>query len=236
LFAAVGLGTELLDLIGADLEDVIPPGGLVGLVVAGGILFALGPNALIPAVVAGAVAGAQIEHRDITPEEVAFAKKVFGDTLPWERIVITNLHSFGGKPFVFPHGDKILVNMGGRWDETMDSTWVDENFTVPGQLFIHELTHAWQVVHESASFGMWVTCGGLPQIFGPKSEPDDDDLDSLENFFLGRVEQQAIAVDHWYAENDEDGGGNGLNHPDALNHRYYPFIRDYIRNPPGGTS
>jgi DNA-binding beta-propeller fold protein YncE len=234
LFAAVGLGSGILNLINADLGDVIPPGGLAGLVVAGGILFALGPNALIPAVVAGAVVGAQIEHRDVTPEEIVFAEEVFGKTLPWERIVITNLHSFGGNAFVFPHGEKILVNMGGRWNDTMTSTWVDENFTEPGQLFIHELTHAWQIVHESASFGGWVTCGGLPQIFGPKSEPTD--LDSLDDFILFKVEQQAVAVGHWYAENYEAGPGNGLNHPDALNHRYYPFIRDYIRNPPGGTS
>jgi hypothetical protein len=224
LFAAVGLGSELLQLIGADPGDVIPPGGLAGLVTAGGILFALGPGALIPAVVAGVVVGAQVEHRSMTQAEVEFAQEVFGAALPWERIRITNLHSFGGKPFVFPHGDKILVNMGDRWKEheTMTSTWVDENFTVPGQLFIHELTHAWQVEHESSSFGGWVVCSGLPQIFGPKNEPSH-----TGNWTTFNVEQKAIIVDHWYAKYK----AVGLAHHTALGDKYFHFIQNIIREP-----
>lgn len=150
----------------------------------------------------------------MTQAEADFAAdEVFGVALPWERIDIANLHTFGGKPFVFPHGDTILVNMGDFWEE---------NFNETGQLFIHELTHAWQVEHASSSFGGWVTCGVLNQVFGSKTEPSStDDWNTL------KAGQQAVVVDHWYARHK----GHGLAHPDALADPFFPFIRDHIRNP-----
>lgn len=222
LAAAVGIGGEILELIGGDLGDVVPVEGLAGLVTAGGILFVLGPGALLPAVAAGVAVGAQVKHREMRQDEADFAAAVFGATLPPpDQIVITNLHGFAGKLFVVPYGGKILLNFGRFWDETLTATWPEERFDEPGQLFVHELMHVWQIAHRSASFSGWVACGALTQAFGSKDEPSPTaSWDPLN------IEQQAIIVDHWYARNHQ----SGLTSKDALADPYFHFIRDHVRN------
>jgi hypothetical protein len=105
---------------------------------------------------------------------------------------------------------------------TTTAVWPEENFTEPGQLFIHELTHAWQIAHQSSSFGGWITYGALTQVFGTKNEPPH--TDAWDSF---NIEQQAIIVDHWYTRHYQ----HGLAHADALADPYFRFIRDHIRNP-----
>lgn len=100
-----GAGLALVIAASAEMADALDasfvgPGGLVGVVVAGGVVWVFGPSAIIAAVVAGVAAGAitdaMISHRQITSEEYQFAVTVFGNTLPpMDKLYLTNL-SHGG--------------------------------------------------------------------------------------------------------------------------------------------
>src|ERR1044072_7109957 len=60
----------------------------------------------IPVFIVGATAGkALIKQRHMTPQERAFAEKVFGNSLPPnDKIFLTNLTGIGGREFTIPNG------------------------------------------------------------------------------------------------------------------------------------
>ena len=150
------LGAHAADAAGLDEELAV--GGLPGLFVTGGVLLVFGPSAIIPAIVAGVAVGAgfelAIEHRRMTPDEHHFAARVFGNTLPVDRIRLTNLLGIGLRPFTIPTvGDTILVNLGEGFRDPIGYAGLGDpdnpGRQTPGQLFIHELTHAWQIDTET---------------------------------------------------------------------------------------
>lgn len=229
------LGKELVEIgLIAGTPDI-----LAALVVAGGTLWVLGPGGLVPAVILGGAAAEimNIRHRAMQPLEINFARKVFVDHIDYGRIRLTDLSQAGDRKFVMPSVDgSILVNLGSAYDTPMGSS---EQYPVPGSLFIHELTHAWQLTQRS-----------LLSVISDMSEDYDyydkargrtGDLtwttrgwDSFNN------EEQAHIVDDWYSMNvvtDSDGkyqGRDGIPVTDldgqkALLDPAYPFIRDHIR-------
>jgi hypothetical protein len=118
LVADVSFGAGLALVIAVSDEiskatdaNFVGPGGLIGVVVAGGVVWTFGPSAIIAAVVAGVVAGAvtdaMIKHRRIRQDEYDFACEVFGDSLP-------------------------PIEKG---------TVAGDEYITPGQVLIHELTH-----------------------------------------------------------------------------------------------
>ena len=145
LAAIVLVGSELGGISGLH---VVGPGGLVGLTAAGASLFLVGPQALVPVFVAGAAVGsAAVKRRPLRASEMALAREVFHDTLPLERIVLTNLSADKGQEFTAPNIDGgILVNMGPEgFDDALTHTRPKDGYTVGGQILIHELVHAWQL-------------------------------------------------------------------------------------------
>jgi hypothetical protein len=81
------------------------PQGLVGIMSSAAGLFVMGPAAIIPAFIAGSVAGQLlIRHRPLHPDERLFAEEVFGKSLPPnDRIILTNLSGLEGRAFVCPN-------------------------------------------------------------------------------------------------------------------------------------
>jgi hypothetical protein len=153
-----GAGLALVIAASAELADsldasFVGTGGLVGVAVAGGVVWVFGPSAIIAAVVAGVAAGAitdaLIKHRMMTVEEYRFAGTVFGDTLPArERFFITNLSSDGGRNYTWPNVDgSILLNLNNAFENPMGYT--EGAYPTKGQVFIHELVHAWQIKTKS---------------------------------------------------------------------------------------
>jgi hypothetical protein len=192
----VFLGSELGALTGWQWAG---PGGLVGLGVASGVAFLQGPTFIIPALIGGTLIGSQlVKSRAMTAAEKDFAATVFGDTLPTDRIVLTNLIGLGDVPFTVPGVDgSILVNMGGPgYDSPMTQPlFPGVGYTVGGQTFIHELTHAWQIAHWPLTLGyFWEAARDhldVPDraLYGPAGPP-------WSSF---TQEQQAKIVDHWFA-------------------------------------
>jgi hypothetical protein len=236
LFADVtfGVGLALVIVASAQLANALDasfvgPGGLVGVVVAGGVIWVFGPSAIIAAVVAGVAAGAitdaLIKHRQITAEEYRFASIVFGDTLPpADRIYLTNLSHGGGRLYTWPNLDgSVVVNLNEAFDHPLDFT--NGSYTTKGQVFIHELAHAWQI--RTMAFIPGLICKVASQT-------------GSYSFTAGKrwsdygLEQQAAIVDTWFGKyavgwkSVEDAIAK-LAMPAAINDPYFGFIANNIR-------
>jgi len=193
LALAVCVSAEIANAVGASF---VGPGGLVGIVVAGGVVWLFGPAAVIPAIIAGVAAGAitdaLIQHRQLTDDEYNFAAAVLGNTLPpKERIYVTNLSHDGGRKYTWPELDgSVILNMGDAFDDPVH--YAKGGYSTAGQVFIHEMTHAWQI--QAKSFVPGILCKALLQTssysFGSAGPPWGD---------FG-LEQQAAIVDTWFGK------------------------------------
>lgn len=228
--AVLVLGSELGAATGQTFTN---PDLLLGALVAGGTIVLLGPGVMIPAIAAGAgaVAIADIRFRRMTEPEVALARRVFGDKVPVDRIIVTDLFNPGDndvdREFVIPGLDgSILVNMGRNYDATLDPDAQQAKrkgaYPKPGQVFIHELTHAWQVQY--ASFMPGFVCRG---VFGDKEyNPVQEKIDAGAPWFpTFGVEQQASIIDRWYGAYV----GTGLESPPALQDPRFRYVSQNIR-------
>ncbi|NUS00867.1 MAG: hypothetical protein HOV67_37080 [Kribbellaceae bacterium] len=229
---AIVCATEAAEIL--DMEELVVP-GLVGIMIAGAAAYVFGPSMLIPAFLAGAVVtAALIDQRKMTDAEIAWARKIFGDELPVDRILLTNLTGFGGRPFtVEVPGGTILVNLGKGCDDPVNYTGVGKDGTEgwykPGQLFAHELTHAWQINH--ASFVPEYYCRAIATVAfgGPSAYGYGPATESWGDF---GTEGQANLVEEWYAGagQQKDYGAMSEDTPGtpALN-PYFRYVRDNIR-------
>jgi hypothetical protein len=229
------LGIHAADAIG--LDEALGTAGLAGVVVAGGVLVVFGPSAIVPAIVAGVAAGIAVElslkHRRLTdrPEEVAFANRVFQGTLPVDRIVLTNMLGVGRRPFTIPSvGNTILVNLGEGFDDPVRYTGKGDpdkpRTQAPGQLFIHELVHAWQI--DTTFFLPGLMCGAILN----QATTIDGDMGVYRYGNPGRdfgsfnLEQQASIVDDWFGAT---GPMQSANPRESGESPYFRYIRDNIR-------
>jgi hypothetical protein len=199
LLSATG-GVSAVIFMGAEMEAVtglrpLGPGGLVGVIVAGGITALVGPMILIPVLVGGVlVSDAAIQSRRLNAAEIALASQVFGSTVPFDRVLLTNLKGLHGVEFTVPGVDgDILVNFGDGLDDAIHHVAPDRGYTQPGQLLIHELTHAWQIANagETPEYywraAMAKLAGQAAYHYGPPGPP-------WGKFGL---EQQATIVEEW---------------------------------------
>ena len=199
------LGHELADLgIAGDAQSVWG-----SLLVAGGQVLLAGPFGLVPVLVGGLAAAevlnlaTDVKDRGMRPEEIAFARRIFSDTIDYDRVRITNLHQNGDngeRAFVMPgRGGSILVNLGTQgWDRPLSYIKPNSNYLRPGQLFVHELVHAWQVTQRSL-------VGLISDLGGPYPyTPGDSAARLIETGWRNKSwgsfnnEQQAHIVDDWY--------------------------------------
>ena len=242
LIADVTFGAGLALVIAASAEidnaldaSFVGPGGLVGVVVAGGVIWVFGPSAIIAAVVAGVAAGAitdaLIKHRQITAEEYRFASTVFGNTLPPpERIYLTNLSHGGGRLYTWPNLDgSVVVNMNDAFDDPMHYN-KNSHYPTNGQVFIHELAHAWQI--RTKSFIPGLICKAASQTGSYSFGSQFDSVGKAWDDF--GLEQQASIVDSWFGNyargwsSIEDVTAK-LATPAAIHDAYFGFIANHIR-------
>ncbi len=236
LGAVIGMTREAIGWLGLTLG----PGGTLG-VIAGVVVFAIGSiaglgvgTALILGTVAGVAVGlvtnALIGSRSLNAAEIATARKVFGAELPYGDVMLTNLCGLGGRAFTAPGVDgKTYCNLGNAYNNPLGPG--DDHYRGAGELLIHELTHAWQIAHNSFLPGF--VCSGIVnqthKIMG----------DSVYAYGLAgppwtdfNLEQQGQIVNQWFS-------GTGNSQPwGAMNPTspYYPYIARNILTGSAGYS
>ena len=226
--AVIMLGIELGSAAGITF---INPNVLAGITVGGGILVIFGPSAIIPALVAGTTTAAlaNIRSRRMNDLEIALAEKVFKGKLPIERIWITDLYNPSNngiaREFVVPAIDgSILVNMGKNFEHTLEPDIQGRlTYAKPGAVFIHELTHAWQIHFSSFVPGM--LCKAL---FNTNYNYDKDKVNAHAPWSKFYLEEQASIVNEWYGDNLNNDKG-GLISSEALNDSRFFYIAQNIR-------
>jgi hypothetical protein len=209
VFGAYGItvlvGTELL----GQLAD---PNILTGVFAAGAVFLILGPYALVPAIIVGFAAAsvADIKHRSLTEAEKNFARLVFGNTIRYDDIIVTDLSKTDGNAFAVPYlSTKILMGLG-------DSGYKEPMSASNSQVFIHELTHAWQMCNMSL---IRVVCN-MSSTYDYKTGDANWSSRAWSSF---NNEQQASIVDQWFDANRADLGSQK-----ALSDPAYHFIRDHV--------
>jgi hypothetical protein len=240
LAEAIVIGNELGEITGlrfgspSILEGVIVT-ALNNPLVTGGSVFIFGPGIVIPAIAAG-LANAP-RHRGLSPDEIAFAAKVFGDTLPNDRIVLTDMAGLNGRGFTFPNIDNtILLNIGPAYDDPIHYS-SGKAYATQGQLFIHELTHAWQVAHGSFVAG-WICSALDAQVIQGQSAYNVGSAGPPYSDF--GIEAQAVIVDRWFGQYASgwktmtDGDpfrdvDNKLKSSSAVADPYFGYIANNIR-------
>ena len=237
--ATLGSSVACCLLIGSELHDAgitLPGlGGVVGLGIVAGTVYIYGPFSVVPAIVAGAAAGAVVDsmikirrldtgagpHGD----ETGFARQVFGDSLDFDRIRVTNLSGLGGRAFTAPAADgTILVNIGNAYDDPTHAVYPGPSYPVGGQILIHELTHAWQIQHASLADGYipGLLCEGIynQAALGKAAYQYGAAGPPWSSFNL---ESQGAIVDQWFA-----GTGRQVGKAMDTNSAYYQYIRNNI--------
>jgi hypothetical protein len=243
--AAIYCSTLIADFVrffGGSV-NFIADSGLVGLIAAGGAYIFLGPTVMFPVFLGSAFAMEAFgpKHRPLRPSEIEFAKTVFNDnTIPWDRIIVTNMVGLGGFPFTTPGMDgSIIIHIGiGNYFDDLTQGTFDPTLTggsVPGYVFIHELTHAWQI-----SNGFWLGSGFICREIGLRTNATIEG--SLKNQYTYgpaggdwggnfNAEQQACIVADWFAgawfySKDHKVGEPRI--PMDPNDSYFRYIRDNI--------
>ncbi|MGZ3890054.1 MAG: hypothetical protein ACXVI9_06085, partial [Mucilaginibacter sp.] len=127
---------------------------------------------------------------------------IFMNTLPpANKIIVTNLMSINNRQFTLPiktgNDVFILMNMGKGFDDPLN--FPGNGFA--GDVFIHELTHAWQIAqvwHSDALLKLYAD-GTENQIknslFSNQYQYNCDDHNLTESY---NEEQQAMIVQHFY--------------------------------------
>ena len=145
---------------------------------------------------------------------------------PSDQIILTNLAGLSNRAFTTPNIDgTILVNLGDAFDHPDPMHYTNGAYPRPGQVFIHELTHAWQIFHHSFTAGL--ICEGIVvqaryqlgenvYAYGPPGPP----------YSAFNLEAQAAIVDQWF-------GGNGSSVPGRtpMNEQdpYFTYIANNLR-------
>lgn len=224
----LGMATALEAVARAVKPLTRGPGFTAGAVVAAAVGLLGGIGFAIPAFAAAAVlAHVRIRHRAMTPQERAFARSVFGGSLPnGERIVLTDLAGLGGCCFVVPAlNGQILVNLGpGCYADP--TGWRCPGYDHPGKLFVHELAHAWQLAHGQYYRRLWHRIAAGPRAGNNFYRPPA----RLEQPWPAlNLEQQATVVDEWFAPGPLGPRGWVGTAGMSRQHPYWPYVRDVVR-------
>ena len=229
LAQVAGPGLAVCLIAGAELSNVgaqLPGlGGVAGLAIVGGSVLIFGPGAVVTAIVVGVAAGNALDRdvklRELTDGEKQFADQVFRGSIDFDRVRVTNLLGIGERAFVAPTLDgTILVNLGEIESSPVTmSKGPDSNYPNPGELFIHELTHAWQLQHTRFEDGYvpgWICNGAVDSGYEPG--PPGPAWSSFG------IEAQATIVNRWFS-----GRHPGSTVPMDMNDRYFGYIAGNVR-------
>ena len=160
--------------------------------------------------------------RSLSTSEKNLAKSVFGNTINYDMVKVTDTLGSGARPWTTNMPPMYMINVGSAYPSL---TANDDR----KRLLIHELAHVWQGQHLVPFMLNSAAHQSLSAI------NNGGDVASAYNDTVGKswgqynVEQQASIVEHWFtpANNCFENGkcGGGMKTPDSR----YRYIRDNIR-------
>jgi len=197
----LGVALGIVVFVGVEVGSLISTGSLVpGARIVEGVLWLAGPSNTLLALAAEGIASAGSRTRELSDEEYRWANdEVFSGTLPSKsRIVLTDTIGGGNRAFTFPRFDgKITLNMGPDGFEN-PRTYEMGNGKRFGEVFIHELVHAWQIAHTPMDLALLADAlaskiceasGSNPYRYGDAGQP----------YGKFNLEQQAQIVSDWFS-------------------------------------
>ncbi|MGM9473435.1 hypothetical protein ACS5PJ_15710 [Pseudarthrobacter sp. YS3] len=221
----LGSAIGLIVFVGVEVGSLISTGSLVpGARVVEGVLWLAGPSNTLLALAAEGIASAGSRTRELTGDEYDWANnQVFAGKLPpRDRLVLTDTIGAGNRAFTFPRFDgKITINMGPDSFDDPRQYEVASGSRSYGEVFIHELTHAWQIAHTPMDLALLADAlaskiceagGGNPYTYGAAGQPYGD----------FNLEEQAQIVSDWFS-------GRKSPPPMDTNSPYFPYIAQNIR-------
>ena len=159
-------------------------------------------------------------ERLLTDAEKNLARTVFEETVPYEKVYLSNGRGLGKRAYTIPHPlhlGSFVIHIGPdifrdatdpsniMFDQTGDS------------VFIHEMTHVWQGVNRSTAFD-YIVDSLYNQIHSGSHAYDLDQAEvGTKRWDKFNAEQQAMIVQNWYV--------GGRLESDAA----FIYIRDNIR-------
>ena len=209
----VGAAAGLVVFVGVEVGALISTGSPVpGARLVEGILWLAGPSNTLLALVAAGIADAGSQTRALTDDEYKWADgEVFQGTLPpRDKIVLTDTIGGGDRAFTFPRFDgKITLNMGKEgFDDPRhyhtDPNKYDKNHRrVYGEVFIHELTHSWQIAHTPMTQALLADAFASKICEATGGDPYQYEI-SGQSFGTFNLEQQAQIVSDWFARGKDE--------------------------------
>jgi hypothetical protein len=219
-----GIGSAVRGLFGG-------PAAIIGLVFTAAATILTGPSYSIPIFVASQIATkALIKQRGLNAAEIAFARNIFGNTIPYDRIILTNVGGINGRKFTIPDGlGNILVNLANAYDNPLSATQ-GSSYPCGGQVFVHEMTHAWQIINSEYPAGF--LCEALATQFRDQLGQDVYNQAGIrgtqalgKNWCDYNPEEEATIIDSWYEVTQTSPFSDW---PAAL---FLPYLNDNIRPP-----
>jgi hypothetical protein len=230
----IGFAGALIIFVGVEFGSLVTTGGLTaGARVIEGILWMAGPSGIVFSLAAHGIVLLGERSRELSDDEYRYALPVFGGTLPpKERLLVTDTIGGDDRPFTFPTVDgKVALNMGSAAYQDPRSFHVTHNDPNRrrsyGEVFIHELVHAWQIEHnglgvtviaDALSSKVCELLGSDPYKYAPLGFPRYGEFN---------LEQQAQIVSDWFAKYTSDT--SGIDGANAKADPYYRYIEANIR-------
>ena len=181
-----------------DYLDVGLPGelGYVGIILADGAYYLCGPTAFIPVFIGGAlVSAALFKRRPLSQDEIAVARTVFADTIPYDKVWVTNLEGPDGRWLTTLGIDGTsFIGASSEYDDAVADAG-------RRRIFIHEMTHVWQNVRnpslailcEASKDRAQELLEGIDAVYNV----DRNDLQPWDSY---NWEQQAEAIEQAYVD------------------------------------
>jgi hypothetical protein len=211
-------------LVSAEVASLLTTGSLTaGARLVGGALGPTDPWTLALAGAAELVVATRERSRELTPEEYAWAGRVFAGTLPpRERLRLTDTIGADERPFTFPRLDgTITLNMGPAGFADPRRYGVTREGMVRGESFVHELAHAWQA-HRGLDVALLT--GGLACRLRELVGDNPYTYEPGQPFAEYTLEQQAQIVSDWFRRHHR-----GLRSPAARRDPRYRYIDADVR-------
>ena len=151
-------------------------------------------------------------RRPLTGREKDEARRVFGDSLSFDRVVISNRLGLGRRAWVNAGLQTFTIHLGPYG-------FAEPLRTGAAPTFIHELVHVWQGQHGRTRYDFMLgsiacQCRAFLTCLDVRAAYRYDAGGLWRDY---NVEQQASIVEHWYRA--------GLKETDPL----FAYIHDHIR-------